>query len=112
MAETFTNSTVKLTTLDATDIYQAPTGNAADRAVVLSCMVANGALFARDVIIVITDATNNVLSTLIHNVTVPTKATLEAIPNKVILKQSQKLRATSNEPTGIEITVSALEVVS
>lgn len=112
MAETFTNSTVKLTTLDATDIYQAPTGNAADRAVVLSCMVANLVLFNRDVIIVITDAANNVLSTLIHNVTVPPKATLEAIPNKVILKQSQKLRATPSDATGVEITVSALEVVS
>jgi hypothetical protein len=41
MAETFNNASVKLTTTSATDIYQAPTGNAADRAIVLSCLVAN-----------------------------------------------------------------------
>ena len=113
MAETFNNASVKLTTTSATDIYQAPTGNAADRAIVLSCLVANvdGANNA-DITITVTDGSNNVLSTLASTITVPADASLEVIANKLILKQSQKVRATASAANDLEVTLSALEVTA
>jgi len=96
MAETFNNASIKLTTTSATDIYQAPTANAADRAIVLSCLVANvdGASSA-NITITVTDSANAVLSTLASTITVPADASLEVVANKLILKQSQKVRATA-----------------
>jgi len=111
MAENFNNASVKLTTTSATDIYQAPTGNAADRAIVLSCLVANvdGTNNAQ-VTVVVTDGSNNVLSTLASTITVPADASLEVIANKLILKQSQKVRATASAANDLEVTLSALEI--
>lgn len=111
MPEAFNNASVKLTTTSATDVYQAPTSNAADRAIVLSCMVANvdGANSA-DITLAVTDGSNTVLSTLASTVAVPPDATLEVITNKVVLKQSQKIRATASAANDLEITLSALEV--
>lgn len=110
MAETFNNASVKLTTTSATDVYQAPTANAADRAIVLSCMIANVGTSNRDITVVVTDSGNNVLSTLAGAITVPAKATLEVIANKVILKQSQKIRATAASANDLEVTLSSLEI--
>jgi hypothetical protein len=111
MAETFNNASVKLTTTSATDIYQAPTGNAADRAIVLSCLVANvDGTNDADITITITDGSNAVLSTLASTITVPTDASLEVIANKLILKQSQKIRATASAADDLEVTLSALEI--
>jgi len=111
MAETFNNASVKLTTTNATDLYQAPTSAATDRAIVLSCLVANvdGTNNAA-ITIALTDNSNNVLSTLASTVTVPNDASLEVVANKVVMKQSQKLRATASAANDIEITVSALEI--
>ena len=111
MAETFNNASVKLTATSATDIYQAPTGNAADRAIVLSCLVANvdGSSNAA-ITITVTDGSNNVLSTLASTITVPADASLEVIANKLILKQSQKVRATASAANDLEVTLSALEI--
>jgi len=111
MAETFNNASVKLTSTSATDIYQAPTGNAADRAIVLSCLVANvDGTNAADITITITDGSNAVLSTLASTISVPADASLEVIANKVILKQSQKIRATASAANDLEVTLSALEI--
>lgn len=111
MAETFNNASVKLTTTNATDVYQAPTANAADRAIVLSCLVANvDGANAADITITLTDSANAVLSTLASTIPVPADATLEVIANKVILKQSQKIRATASAASDLEVTLSALEV--
>ena len=111
MAETFNNASVKLTTTSATDIYQAPTGNAGDRAIVLSCLVANvDGTNNADITITITDGSNAVLSTLASTIPVPADASLEVIANKVILKQSQKIRATASAADDLEVTVSALEI--
>jgi hypothetical protein len=111
MAETFNNASVKLTTTSATDIYQAPTGNAADRAIVLSCLVANvDGTNNANITITITDGSNAVLSTLASTITVPVDASLEVIANKLILKQSQKIRATASAADDLEVTVSALEI--
>ena len=111
MAETFNNASVKLTTTNATDLYQAPTGAAADRAIVLSCLVANvdGSAGAQ-ITIALTDGSNNVLSTLASTIAVPADASIEIIPNKVVMKQSQKLRATASAANDLELTVSALEI--
>lgn len=111
MAETFNNASVKLTTTSATDIYQAPTGNAADRAIVLSCLVANvDGINNASITITITDGSDVVQSTLASTITVPSDASLEVIANKLILKQSQKIRATASAANDLEVTVSALEV--
>ena len=111
MAETFNNASVKLTTTNATDLYQAPTGAATDRAIVLSCLVANvdGSSNA-GITITLTDGSDAVLSTLASTVSVPADASLEIVANKVIMKQSQKLRATASAANDIEVTVSALEI--
>lgn len=111
MAETFNNASVKLTSTNATDVYQAPTGNAADRAIVLSCLVANvDGTNNAEVTIALTDGSNTVLSTLASTVVVPADASLEVIANKLILKQSQKIRATASAANDLEVTLSALEI--
>jgi len=111
MAETFNNASVKLTGTNATDLYQAPTSAAADRAIVLSCLVANvDGTNTAAITITLTDGSNTVLSTLASTVTVPADASVELIANKVVMKQSQKLRATASDANDLEITVSALEI--
>ncbi len=111
MAETFNNASVKLTTTNATDLYQAPTSAATDRAIVLSCLVANvDGSSGAEITIALTDGSNTVLSTLASTIAVPPDASIEIIPNKVVMKQSQKLRATAGAANDVEITVSALEI--
>lgn len=113
MPEAFNNASVKLTTTNATDIYQAPTINAADRAIVLSCLVANvDGISAASVTVTVTDGSNNVLSTLASTIAVPADASLEVIANKLILKQSQKVRATASVANDLEVTLSALEITA
>lgn len=113
MAEIFNNASVKLTSTSATDIYQAPTGNASDRAIILSCLVANvDGTAAASITITVTDGSNAVLSTLASTVTVPADASLEVIANKLILKQSQKIRATASAANDLEVTLSALEITA
>ena len=111
MAETFNNATVVLTSTTVTDIYQAPTSNAANRAIVLSCLVTNiDGNIPADITLSITDAANTVLSTLVSTLQVPPDGAIEIVPNKLILKQSQKIRATASAANDLSITLSALEV--
>jgi hypothetical protein len=111
MAETFNNASVKLTSTNATDLYQAPTSAATDRAIVLSCLVANvDGSSGAEITIALTDGSNTVLSTLASTIAVPADASIEIIPNKVVMKQSQKLRATASAANDLELTVSALEI--
>jgi hypothetical protein len=111
MAETFNNASVKLTSTSVTDIYQAPTSNAANRAIVLSCLVANvDGTNNADITLTLTDGSNAVLSTLASTITVPADASLEVIANKLVLKQSQKIRATASAAGDLEVTLSALEI--
>lgn len=113
MAETFNNATVVLTTTNATDIYQVPTGNAADVAIALSCLVCNvHTSTGADITITLTDGSNNVLTTLANEVTVPVNSSLEIITNKVVLKQSQKIRATGSATSSFNVTLSALEITA
>lgn len=111
MAETFNRNSVKLTSTSITDAYQAPNVANTDRAIVLSCMVANvDASTACDVTIAITDASNTELAKIANAIQVPAKSTLEVVANKVVLKRGEKLRATASLANDLEVTVSALEI--
>lgn len=111
MAETFNNASVKLTSTSVTDVYQAPTGAATDRTVVLSVLVANvDGQASADITLTLTDGSDVVLSTIASTIPVPAKASIELIPNKIILKQSQKLRATASAAGDLEVTFSGLEI--
>jgi hypothetical protein len=113
MAETFNRASVALTTTGITDIYQGPNIANTDRAIVLSCLVANvNATAATDITLTVTDAANNAIARIASTIAVPADATLEAIPNKLILKQGEKLRATATNAGYLEITVSALEMTA
>lgn len=111
MAETFNRASVKLSTTSATDAYQAPNVAATDRAIVLSCMVANvDPSVSCDITLAITDASNVEVAKLASTISVPAKSTLEIVANKVVLKRGEKLRATASLANGLEVTVSALEI--
>jgi len=111
MAETFNNASVKLSTTSATDIYQAPTAASTDRAIVLSCMVANvDGTNDATITVTVTDGSDAVQSTLVKTVTVPADSSIEIIPNKLVLKQSQKIRATASAADDLELTASVLEI--
>jgi hypothetical protein len=63
-----------------------------------------------DVTVTVTDGSNNVLSTLASTIIVPADSSLEVIANKLILKQSQKVRATASAANDLQVTLSALEI--
>lgn len=111
MAETFNNATVKLSTTSATDVYQAPTAAGTDRAIVLSCLVANvNGTNDAEITLTLTDGSDAVQSTIASTITVPSDASIEIIANKLVLKQSQKIRATASSTNDLEVTASVLEI--
>ena len=113
MPEIFNRASVALSTTSITDVYQAPTANAADRAIVMSCLVANvDGISAASVTIDITDSSNVAIAKIANTVTVPADASVEFIPNKLVLKQGEKLRATASAGGDLEVTVSSLEVTA
>lgn len=113
MAETFNRASVALSTSSITDVYQAPNVAAADRAIVLSCLVANvDGINNAAVTIDITNSSNTAIAKIANTVTVPADASLEVIPNKLVLKQGEKLRATASAGGDLEVTVSALEITA
>lgn len=113
MAETFNRASVALSTTSITDVYQAPTSNAADRAIVLSCLVANvDGTSAADITITVTDGSNSAIARLASTVSVPADSSLEVIANKLVLKQSEKIRATASAGADLEVTVSVLEITA
>tara|TARA_B100000925_G_scaffold165655_1_gene124666 strand:+ start:1932 stop:2267 length:336 start_codon:yes stop_codon:yes gene_type:complete len=110
MAETFDNASVRLTTANETDIYQAPTGSG-DVAIVLSCMVANvDGTDACKVDVRLTNSSNTLQSFLCKELSVPAGASVEVIVNKVVLTQSQKIRAEAETANDLDVTISALEI--
>lgn len=111
MAETFNRASVALSTTSITDVYQAPNNAATDRAVVLSCFVANvDGTNAADVTISITDSSDVEIAKLANTIQVPADASLEVVANKLVLKQGEKIRATASAGGDLHITVSALEI--
>ena len=111
MAETFNRASAALSTTSITDVYQAPNVANTDRAVVLSCLVANvDGTNAADITLTITDSANAAIAKIANTIQVPADSTLEAIPNKLILKRGEKIRATASAASDLEVTVSALEI--
>lgn len=111
MAETFNRNSVKLTSTSVTDAYQAPNAAATDRAIVLSCMVANvDGTNSADVTVAITDSSNVEVAKIANVISVPAKSSLEIVANKVVLKRGEKLRVTASAANRLEATVSALEI--
>lgn len=111
MAETFNRASVALSTTSITDVYQAPNVANSDRAVVLSCLVANvDGTNSADITLTITDSTDAAISKIASTIQVPADSTLETIPNKLILKRGEKIRATASAGGDLEVTVSALEI--
>jgi hypothetical protein len=110
MAETFSNSGVQLTTTSITDVYQAPTAAGA-KAVVLSSLAANATgTVSVNYSLDLTDSANTLIATIAKTIAVPANATLELIPNKVVLNSGQKLRATASAASGIHVVTSVLEI--
>jgi len=111
MAETFNRASAALSTTSITDVYQAPNVANTDRAVVLSCLVANvDGTNAADITLTITDSADAAIAKIANTIQVPADSTLEAIPNKLILKRGEKIRATASAASDLEVTVSALEI--
>ena len=79
----------------------------------LSCLVANvDGTNAADITITITDGSNSTISRLASTVSVPADSSLEIIANKLVLKQSEKIRATASAGGDLEVTVSVLEITA
>ncbi len=111
MAETFNRASAALTTTNITDVYQAPNVAATDRAIILSCLVANvDGVNAADITLTISDSADVAIAKIANTIQVPADSTLEAIPNKLILKRGEKIRATASAANDLEITVSVMEI--
>jgi hypothetical protein len=111
MPESFNRSSTALTTTGITDVYLAPSGNANDRAVVLSCVAANiDGTIPIDVSVQVATSGNTKLSSIAHTITVPADSSIELVANKLVLKQGDKLRATASAASGVDFTVSSLEI--
>lgn len=110
MANTFNNANVKLSSTSTTDLYQAPT-TASSVAIVLSVLVANvDGVNSADITLTKTDSSNTEQTKIAHTVPVPADSTLEAIPNKLVLKAGEKIRGTASAANDLDITVSVLEI--
>jgi hypothetical protein len=111
MAETFNRSSVSLTTTNITDAYQAPNVADSDRAVVLSCMLANvDGTNAVDATVTITNSSDTAIAKIANTISVPADSTLELISNKLVLKRGEKLRVTAGAANDLDVTVSVLEL--
>lgn len=112
MPNTFNNAKVQLTTTNATDVYTAPSGTG-NVAIVLSAIAANyNGNASADFTLAITDGSNAVLSYLAYTIPVPNDTSLEVIPNKVVLKAGEKLRATASSANYFYVTASVLEITA
>lgn len=111
MAETFNRASVALTSTSITDVYQAPNVADTDRAVVMSCLIANvDGANPCDVTITITNSSDVAIAKLASTISVPPDASLEVIVNRLVLKRGEKIRATAGTASDLEVTVSALEI--
>lgn len=111
MTESFNRVGTKLTTTNITTIYTSPNLADTNRAIILSCLIANiDGINAADITILITDNLDTEITRIAHTITVPPDATLELIPNKLILLAGEKLRAIASAPNDLDCTISVLEI--
>ena len=111
MAETFTRASAQISSAGL-DVYTAPS-NAADRAIVLSIMVANvSSGSAADVTCQLKDSAGADISggRLAKGMTVPAGTTLEIVANKVVMLNGEKLHFIASTSGDLEVSVSALEM--
>lgn len=108
MAETFKRADLAVTSTEQ-DLYTCPS---ATTAIVLSCLIANvDGTNSDDVTAKITNSSNTQLSRLASTITVPADASLELVPNKVVLEAGQKLRILGAATSGrLTAGVSVLEI--
>lgn len=110
MPETFNRVGTKLTTTNTTTIYTAPNLASTNRAIILSCLIANiDGSNSVDITVLITNNTDTEITRIAHTITIPPDATLELIPNKLILLAGEKLRAIASAANDLDCTISVLE---
>ena len=110
MAETFNNSSTKLSSTSDTTVYQAPFASG-DSVVVLSCLVANvDGTDNAEITLWISNSSNVEQSILAKTISVPADSSVELIPNKIILTENQRLRAKAGVANDLHVTISVLEI--
>lgn len=111
MPEVFERGTAALSTLNVTDVYQAPNDNPEDIAIVLSCLVANvDPNNEADITIQVTNSGNGIFSRTAREIRVPARSSIELMPNRLILKRGDKIRAQASLVNRLDVTVSVLEI--
>lgn len=112
MPNTFNNAQLQLSNTSVTDLYQAPAG-AGNVAIVLSTIAANvNGTASADFTLIKTDSSNTIQSYIVFTVPVPADTSLECIPNKIVLKAGEKIRAQASSSNFINVTVSVLEITA
>ena len=108
MPEVFQRTSLDVTSTEQ-DAYVCP---ASTTAVVLSCLVANvDGTNSDDITAKITNSVNAPFSRIASTITVPADASLELIPNKLVLEGGEKLRLTGAAASNrLSATVSILEI--
>ena len=108
MAETFQRTSLAVTSTE-TDGYVVP---GSTTAIVLSCLVANiDGTNSDDITAKVTNSSNQEQSRIASTITVPADASLELIPNKLVLEAGEKLRLTGAAASGrLSATISILEI--
>lgn len=111
MASKFTASGVSLVNTSGTvTAYQAPDfTNASGCAIILSSLIGNGYDGDFQATLDIRQG-NTYVSTVIDQLVVPSGASLETIPNKVVLLSGQSISFTANVSGKISTTTSVLEI--
>lgn len=111
MASKFTASGVRLVNTSGTiTAYQAPNFTSTSGcAIILSSLVANAYGGDFKATLDIRQGTNYI-STIIDQVVIPSGASLETIPNKIVLLSGQSLNLTASVSGKISNTTSVLEI--
>ena len=111
MASKFTASGVSLVNTSGTiTAYQAPNfTNASGSAIILSSLIGNA--YDGDFLATLDIRQGSTyISTIIDQVIIPSGASLETIPNKIVLLSGQSIALTANISGKISTTTSVLEI--
>lgn len=107
MAENFTNAKAVLADV-ATTIYTCP---AATKAIVIGCQVTNVTASTQALDFYWTDSSDtNAATYLASSIGVPTQSSYEPIGGKLVLEAGDTLVGISSTASGLEATVSVLEL--
>ena len=107
MANTFKNGANNGLPSSYSDIMACP-NNTGDTCVVLSLMLTNVGTNGQEFSCSINDASDNVVVQLAEGMSITAESALELCPNKFILTQGQKIRASANS-TNVKCFVSYME---